>query len=185
MRLALQAQLQGLNPYLPTHLRFNEIKLPADQNKEALKISAQKIVKSLKNLHRRFLKKQIAETPSVLRKKLLSDKDVAPYLKELLDGGFEFAINRPENGRFWIEKVGFHNQHETGSSGGHKSSLGRNAVEASYLNKTTEIYSNFDNDLKPKYGYLLRSSNPRDSISSASWYGKDVYFFKKKNLIKK
>ena len=93
----------------------------------------------------------------------------------------EMIMLRPSNGRWWIEKVGFKNQHVTGSSRGFMGHKGRNAVEASLSSKTYKNFAKFDNDLKPKYGMLAPKTDSGISIDMPH-YGDDIYIFKKSKV---
>ena len=83
-----------------------------------------------------------------------------------------------------MPKVGFHNQHVTGSSRGYRGNHGRNAVEASHLGVELQDYEKQDNDLKPKYGWLipkLDSGIQRLQVH----YGTDIFVLDKQKLRKR
>jgi hypothetical protein len=110
-----------------------------------------------------------------------SDASIQKAAQMLNADDFEFAMLRPESGRFWIEKAGFHNQHVTGSSRGYMGNQGRNATEASYLGMSYDNYAKMDNDLKPKYGFLLPKIDSALSLY-VPHYGTDIFIFKKEAL---
>ena len=91
------------------------------------------------------------------------------------------AINRPSRARWWIPKVGFYNQHETGSSRGMLNQHVRNKVEGSMagFEGPFSSYRELNGDIKPKYGYL-RAHQEQDEIGSVDlegYYGEDTYIF--------
>jgi hypothetical protein len=106
------------------------------------------------------------------------------HYKELLDafdqGKVEFAMNRPEGARWWVPKVGFENQRNTGSSGGTMNPNYRDEVEAKLTGTKASLYKTFDNELKPEYGYLRPTPDfGLKQSEAAAQYGSDIYIFKK------
>jgi hypothetical protein len=95
--------------------------------------------------------------------------------------GIEVGIHRPRNARWWVTRTGLHNQHVTGGSEGYMGIEGRNAIEATSLNKNYDEYSIFDNDLKPKYGLVRPSTDSKIEHHAPDFYGEDIYIldFKK------
>lgn len=90
----------------------------------------------------------------------------------------EVVIQRPENTRWWVTKIGLHNQHVTGSSKGYFGKAGRNAAEASYANMSMEAFSKLDDTVKPVYGHIQPAPGYQEQIAkttSASQYGSDGY----------
>lgn len=96
----------------------------------------------------------------------------------------QIVMRRPENGRFWIPKVGFQNQFVSGSSKGFLGKQGRYNAEASMLGMTQEQYHPLDDELKPKYGTMaIKQGNEIVSnLSKSSQYGPDIYYFKKEMI---
>jgi len=99
--------------------------------------------------------------------------------QDLRNGKFELAMRRPERGRWWIERVGFHNQFITESSEGYLNPEFRRIVEAGLLGLAQEIYDKYSPDLAPKYGILIP---PMATNDSATHYGEDTYIFKKSRV---
>lgn len=181
LKVAYQELLQTLNPYLPSRLRFREVQLDPETKKETLRERARRIVKSLTMMHERFFKLTDFKKTDQFKAALLADESAQNTVQNLIDQKYHFAMRRPETARFWTPKVGFHNQHVTQSSRGYFGNKGRNATEASYLNLTTEKYKKFNNELKPKYGFLSdgpTTKEPRLNSKDTNWYGDDIYFFK-------
>lgn len=118
---------------------------------------------------------------SSLKKQLNSLSDDADAVKMIRDEDIEVVMFRPSNGRWWIEKIGFKNQHVTGSSKGYTGKLGRNAVEASLSGKTLKKFSAFDDDLKPKYAMMTGGFNKKLGFDPPH-YGDDIYVFSKKRI---
>lgn len=96
----------------------------------------------------------------------------------------EVVMFRPNSGRWWIEKIGFKNQHVTGSSRGAYTPVGRNAVEASLSGRTYKNFTKLDNDLKPKYAMMTAGFNKPIGFEPPH-YGDDVYIFSKNKIKKK
>jgi hypothetical protein len=89
-------------------------------------------------------------------------------------------MRRPQNGRWWIEKVGFQNQHVTGSSKGTLNPDLRNQAEAFYLGKTNlKKQAEEDPEIKPNYGYLEFASPHAPLRNAVTDYGQDIFVFKR------
>lgn len=110
-----------------------------------------------------------------------SDNSIKTMLAMLDNEEVEFAMARPENARWWTERVGFQNQHVTGSSRGYSGKIGRNAAEAGMSNHTYEQFSQLSDELKPRYGYLHRTVKEDQELDSLH-YGSDYFFFDKNKL---
>lgn len=103
-------------------------------------------------------------------------------LRELREGRLVPAMYRPVQGRWWISKVGFHNQHVTGSSGGFLGSAGRNRVEATRIGMDGALYSPLDSEIKPVYGALQRKPVAGMHFRKELHYGEDFYVFKESRI---
>lgn len=109
-----------------------------------------------------------------------TDPHIIKALEMIDKNQMEPVIRRPENGRFWIPKVGFQNQFITGSSQGFMGADGRNRAEANLTKTDLAVYQHLDNELKPKYGTL--KSRPESGfasrLNSTDYYGPDIYTLK-------
>lgn len=184
LRKAFAEKLQELNQFLPTEAKFPNAAIPADLNRTELRKQAVEVVQNLETIFDGLLKKDIGvssfeELVAGLKQ---SDATIVSALKQLDENTMQLAIQRPINGRFWVEKTGFQNQFVTNSSKGAMTHIGRNAVEASYLDLLRREYENTDNDLKPKYGYLNLKTADASSQYAHTAYGEDRYILKKDKL---
>ncbi len=175
--------LYSFNKELPSELRLPIKRLPYDQRHDQLLTQAYSL---LKNQELRFN----AQFSNTGFKSLVQYKNAINQFKEtknlykLIDEEkVEFAMNRPENARWWVHRVGFQNQRTSGTSGGTMDPDFRDHIEAALTGNNYSTYSKFDNELKPQYGYLkpVGSSTLKQS-ESASSYGDDTYIFKKSRV---
>lgn len=180
MKLAFRRELESMNSMLPKSLKFEFPALPMDLQKKKNNEIAVEIVREQEDSVRRLYStsgyKNVVELVETVREK--GNPQVKRAMDQLLSEDFEFAIWRPVNSRWWLPKVGFHNQFVTGSSKGYKGARGRNVVESSRLGVELQDYENQDNDLKPKYGMLL----PKITSGVArnrSFYGDDLFIIDK------
>jgi len=181
LRIAYQKSLMELNKYLPKQMHYKAVILPADTNKEKTKSDGRLMIRYLEARHDELLKKQGYETFGSYQKKLYANSDgsIRKATKIIQkEDELEFAMIRPQGGRFWIEKVGFHNQHVTQSSKGIFNIEGRNSAESTLVGAELEQYRSLDNDLKPKYGLILPAIDSKLPAIRPQ-YGNDKYFFKK------
>ena len=95
------------------------------------------------------------------------------------DERFEIALNRPENGRWWVPRTGFQNQFVTGTTRSFTDNDRRNYIESSLLGRGRAEYDAEDADLKPKYAFLrpLPTSDGLKPSDTADKFGSDVYVF--------
>lgn len=182
LRLAYLEKLQSLNQFLPKKLKFIKYKIPADLKKNQINVEARELVSNLEKMHDAFMQNEGFKSHEELVQKIkLSDEEVQKAHKFLESDELDFAMLRPVNGRFWIEKIGFHNQYVTKSSKGYMGDVGRQAAEGSYINEKYDSYSKRDDDFKPKYGFL--KPKPESKLQGTfPHYGEDLYFFEKSNL---
>ncbi|MBC7466070.1 MAG: DUF3626 domain-containing protein [Bdellovibrio sp.] len=182
LRSAYLEKLQRLNQFLPSRAQFPNVTLAPDLNKLALKNQAVEVVKVLESTFDELLKADTGlDSWSEIAKALREvDQPTTQALNAIQNDQFQFSMLRPEKGRFWIDKTGFHNQFVTGSSRGALSNLGRNGTEASYLGLERYEYEKSDSDLKPKYGYLTPLSSKVGT--DRPHYGEDRYVFKKEKV---
>lgn len=180
---AFAKELIALNNLLPKALRNSSLSLPTASEHAALIKDATAVVHQTQELTDQLFSTSGYSDLATLKKTIeeKGNDDLKNMLTKFENEDFEFAIARPENARWWIPRVGFHNQHVTGTSRGYTGSKGRNAVEATRLGVTTAEYENQDNNLKPKYGYLRARID--DQLPSAHvHYGTDLFLLKKENL---
>lgn len=183
LRLAFREEVLRLNRQLPVHLRFKVKDLPADKmNAELIQVGKEVVEAQTANIDR-LMPLDGYESVKDLAEKIRSSgsQQVRENLERLEKEDFEFAIARPENARWWIPKVGFHNQHVTGSSGGYMGSLGRNAVEASMLGVELQDFQHQSNALKPKYGWLVPRLNS-GGLARSVHYGTDMFILDKTKM---
>jgi hypothetical protein len=104
-----------------------------------------------------------------------------PFIKQALQmldqQQVEVVIRRPEQGRFWVPRVGFQNQYITNSSRGSFNHEKRMEAESMLTGTNHDEYVKLDNELKPKYGTLMArfDSKVKNSLSASSQYGEDFY----------
>ncbi|RYZ62874.1 MAG: hypothetical protein EOP09_18385, partial [Proteobacteria bacterium] len=182
LKLGFQTLLGQLNDYLPSQMRFPRLNLPKDASSQSNEADAKTIVDALIYENDRLIQSQGLKDYADLERLVAGSgsKTVRDTYEILKSENVEFKMNRPSRGRFWIEHTGFQNQHVTGSSGGFKGKMGRNAAEATYLNTEYEAYAKAHDDLKPKYGML--EFKDLSKFSDASAYGDDAYTFKKESV---
>lgn len=180
---AFAKELIALNNLLPKALQNSSLMLPTASEHAQLAKEGAEIVSALETMTDQLFSTSGFQDLGLLKKTIIEGgkEDVKKNWGMLENEDFEFAINRPENARWWIPRVGFHNQHVTGSSGGYKGQHGRNAVEATRLGISTAEYEAQDNNLKPKYGYLRRSAGAGNN-GGVTQYGSDIYLLKKNHL---
>jgi len=187
LRKAFRDEFESIMELLPPNVRVKLNAIPADRNKAALVQEAKDIItqqeERVRELYPTSNYKNVTELVDTIRAK--GAPEVKENLELLLNEDFEFAMRRPEGGRFWIPKVGFHNQHVTGRSKGNYSPEGRDRGEAGLLGVAKENYESRDNDLKPKYGFLMPPINKNIDRSNANQYGEDIYILNKDALRKR
>lgn len=183
LRLAYRKEFLKLNRLLPSQMRFELKDLPADTKKIGFYTQGKEAVTELED----SVQKMFATTSGFTSKEALVEKlrntdSVKPMLEFIEnDKNTSFAMNRPENARWWVPKVGFQNQRVTGSSKGMMSPNYRDYVEASRSGSIIDGYKKLDPDIKPKYGFLIPKLNSGLARNN-NGYGPDTYIFKKKNL---
>jgi len=150
--------------------------LPEDTVKEAQYELAREHIRRLEGIVGKSIPTTGYETIEKFRE---AAKNLLGF-KLLQQDKFELAMRRPERGRWWIERVGFHNQNVTHSSNGLLNPARRAEVESARMKLTTEEFASFDFDLRPKYGVLLPSrENLNLDTDHSDQYGEDIYLFKK------
>jgi hypothetical protein len=186
LKAAFRSELEKLNRLLPSQMRFQLAPLPKDDNKQELVKQGEQIVteleSSVRSLYPTTGYKNVVELVETIRDK--GNAQVKENLEHLMNEDFEFAIARPENARWWVPKVGFHNQYVTGSSKGFMGHKGRNATEATKIGVTLDDYENQDNDLKPKYGWLIPKIDS-GFLRQSVHYGTDIFILDKAKLRKR
>lgn len=180
-RQAFREELVKLYRQLPETLRTPLLELPVDGQKAINHKIALEVVKELE--HSVLAKYQTSgfQSPEALREVIETkgNPDVKRAAQQLDAEDFEFAILRPENARWWVPKVGFHNQHVTGTSRGYLNNMARDVVEASHLDVTYDDFQTQDKDLKPKYGLLIPKFDSGLRRRSAPGYGSDMFILNK------
>lgn len=154
--------------------------LPADSKREQLYDLARAQVKRLEKL----MVDRLHTTGYSSMDELRSAAQNAQGTKVIREGKYEFAMLRPRSGRWWIERVGFHNQYVTGSSNGLLDPKRRLTVEMNRMQLDEDDYSKFDLNLRPKYGILLPALEfiQKHDNWSYRFYGEDFYIFKKSKV---
>jgi hypothetical protein len=176
IRYYFRSKLEELNNLLPKQLKIHLVELPK-RDELLAKVRADGIdyVDDLEKGFEELLPTSGYNTYKEFQQAIDSHVDSIGKVAQLIrDEDIELAMHRPENARWWVPKVGFHNQHVTGSSKGYMGQKGRNAVEAGLSRRTYDDYAEIDNDLKPKYG-LLRPKTGSDLKAKIPGYGNDVY----------
>jgi hypothetical protein len=179
---------ERINSFLPRVSRIN-------LNKIANNDDVEKIIKEAEGVY----DQQVSRMSDLFRTTGFdSYEDYLRFLKEnkekigneivdtILDEDIEFVMRRPERGRWWIQRTGFHNQHVTGSSRGYMGNGERNRGESALIGVKQSEYENVNNDLKPKYGSIQVSDRAKAQRSDNSkQYGSDKYTFKKEKIKKR
>jgi uncharacterized protein YaaR (DUF327 family) len=182
MHQSFRSLLESVHRLLPASSRFKLEPMPDEGRPLRTQLQSQKLMKHMiTNFEKLFSTtgfKDLQEYKAAVKK--TRDKTLIENFKLLEEGNFEISIRRPERGRFWIPKVGFHNQFVTGSSKGYYTPSGRNHVEASWTGFDYEQYSRMNGETKPKYGSIR--PRPDDSLStpgnSEQDYGQDIFILK-------
>lgn len=162
LKLLYQFTLNKLNRELPAGVRIPLQRLPVDLRRPRINREAREfMVEFEKAFESRFPTTGFA-TFEEYEKAIRGSDD--PHIKkavEMIDKGqIEVVIRRPESARFWVPKVGFHNQYVTGSSNGSFLPSQRQRAEA-------RLYDLFDSD-----------SNP-DQLGLSAYRSQDVEFMPK------
>lgn len=180
-----RAKFEEFNSYLPANKRFVLKAIPDNKLfNDALISQAKEVVANLKNRFEEIFPttsgyKSYNEFLDIINKN--KDEIGSELVDAILDDNKTvFCMRRPVNARWWVPKVGFHNQHITKSSKGYMNPKARNNVESVLSHTPIEEYIKFNNDLKPKYGYLAKDI--MNAKENANWYGTDIYTFKKENF---
>ncbi len=187
--------LNRFNDLLPLNLRmsFNPIPNPAisrqqyiDQAIGIIARQKERVTRSLNLLHPSLTSwdefKALNETWVQSQQ---SPSTIPQLYNTMLDSkNIQLSMRRPENGRFWIPKVGFQNLRVTHSSKGTgDSDLTNytddvNEFESRALGMKKNDYVNLHDDVKPNYGFMQFSDETQFRISMGlSAYGEDVYIF--------
>ncbi len=176
-----QVLLTELNRELPPSLRIKGIRPPKSDRIPTLLAQARRLVANQEKRFRPFFSDSGFKDSAALHKALHEySPEAAQLADDLANENVEMAMNRPENARWWVPKVGFQNQRITGSSKGMMNPGKRNRVEAKLTGQDLTEYTATDDQFKPVYGYL--KPKPSETIKQstrASQYGPDTYVFKK------
>lgn len=186
LQTEFRAMLVRLNDFLPTKLQLRVPRLRGDARPELTARQAADVMGSIRRqFERLFPTTGHADLKAYREAVRAQDNPELQQAFDLLDRGeFELSIRRPENGRFWIPKVGFHNQFVTGGSKGYYTPSGRNHAEASWTGIPLETYEALNAEAKPKYGSIrpLPSDSGSRPGNSESFYGPDVFILKTQKL---
>jgi hypothetical protein len=180
LKLEYQKLLGKLNRELPHGARIPIQRLPVDLRRDRINQEAREFMAEFeKSFERRFPTtgyKTYEEYVAALRRS--EDPAVQKALGMLDKGQIEVVIRRPEEGRFWIPKVGIQNQYVTGSSRGAFTPEVRMRVEQRlYDIEGVDAYGSQDLELLPKYGTFR--PKPESGVSfdggASIQYGPDYY----------
>jgi hypothetical protein len=178
----LRRMIGELNRLLPVEVRVKLPPLP-DQNRPLrTQLQARAVMNSVQEQFARLFSttgfKDLNEYKKAVEER--GDAELKATFDLLEKGEFELSMRRPENSRFWLPKVGFHNQFVTGSSRGYFTPSGRNHCEAGWTGVRYEVYEKLNPETKPKYGSIR--PRPEDANSkpanSESGYGSDIFILK-------
>jgi len=176
--------LYAFDKELPPHIRIPFRHLPLDTRPPKLLEAARELLAAQEKRFAASFATSGFPDDAHLRAAINS---AGGHYKKLLDafdqGEVEFAMNRPEGARWWVPKVGFENQRNTGTSKGMMNPDYRDEVEAKLIGTRASVYKTFDNELKPEYGYLRPApSFGVKQSEAAARYGDDIYIFKKERV---
>ncbi|MCM2322403.1 MAG: hypothetical protein NDJ90_03985 [Oligoflexia bacterium] len=176
-----QHLLWELNKELPQGLKIRSVRIPYDTRKPQLLAQARQIVANQEKRFEPYFPNSGFEDRDHLKTAIRSFSDDARRLYDRLEAEqVELAMNRPEEARWWVPRVGFQNQRITGTSKGSMDPEYRDEVEAAMSGAVGAKYAALDAELKPNYGYL--KPPPGEGLkqsTAADRYGKDIYIFKK------
>jgi hypothetical protein len=164
---------------LPEDFRPRVARVAYDPRTQRLNGEAEEFVKKMTDNYPEYLKKYTDVPYEDYVKSLRRKRD--PFIKralQLLDQSqVEVVIRRPESGRFWVPRVGFHNQYITNSSRGSFDHQKRMEAEALLTATNHDEYVKLDNELKPKYGTLMATFNSKtkNNLYASHQYGEDFY----------
>jgi hypothetical protein len=177
MRSIIRRYLNVLQEPLPNSLRIGKKKLKNPHRNEKLILDGIAITKGINPKFDDLIKTTGFDTYDDFLKAVAKQKEELGDIVDLmLKEEVSISMNRPENARWWVPKVGFQNQFVTGSSKGALDPNSRNAYEASRTWIDPKVYKELDNDLKPKYGYVAPKLDSPIQNGNAN-YGGDRYIF--------
>jgi hypothetical protein len=179
-----QHVLWELNRELPENLKIKTVHIPYDTRKPALIVQAKAMLVNQEKRFDAFFSDTGFSNLDAAKTAISNYDDTAKSLLQAMDtDDVEVAMNRPENARWWVPRVGFENQRTTGSSKGSMNPSFRNQVEAKLTGTDLSTYTATDDQFKPNYGYL--KPKPQANLHqdmTATRYGSDVYIFKKDHV---
>lgn len=187
MKVAYQKLILELNRALPKELRVPMSRFKEDERMTALKTEAATFIKGTETKFENLMVlspyKSYGEFERQLRAS--TDPEVQRAIQLVDKDQLQVVIRRPMSSRFWVPKVGFHNQFVTGSSKGFLDKDRRNQAERNlYTLDHSSDYDARDPEFKPKYGTLSvkSESGVKPDLNSSAHYGEDIYGFKTKNI---
>jgi hypothetical protein len=187
LKQGYQQALRALNRELPPELTIQGTRLAPDPRRPRLREQARKLVAGLEERFAELYPTTGYSTPKEFQRALEAAGPRASGISEALASEqVEIAMYAPTEVRAWAPRVGFQNQHVTGSSRGWLVPEARNHVEAGYLGKSFEEVAGMDGELKPKYATVFPKSETGYAPGRPVWkdgttplsYGDDVYVFK-------
>lgn len=187
MQLALRKALERVNELLPHEARFKIPRLPISHRERRTQQQTEVLMKQILDQFKKLFKttgyKDLLEYKTAIIGK--GNVDLLESFELLEKGDFDLSIRRPERGRFWLPKVGFHNQFVTGSSEGYFKPIGRNHAESSWTGSAVKEYALLNPEVKPKYGSVRPKPNSKNMTpaNSEESYGPDIFILKK-NAVK-
>lgn len=183
LKLRLYVEMIRMVRILPPDFRPRMKKMAFDQRRLRLDKEAAEFMREQEVRFDKLFSTTGYENYAAYEQALRASED--PYVKkaiELIDQDkIQVVMKRPENGRFWIPKTGFHNQYVSGTSRGYNGKEGRYNAESTMTARTKEEYWPLDDEVKPKYGTLRvePDNGVQSSADGAYFYGEDLYVFKK------
>lgn len=194
LKLLYQFEIAKLNRELPRDARIPLQRLPLDARRAKFASGIQDLMTKLRtSFESRFATTGYPTYADYVKAVRASEDPLIKHAVEMIDTDqVQMVIRRPENARFWVPKVGFHNQYVTGTSKGTNDPQARREAETRLYARHDGVndvetaiseYSRLDPELAPKYGTLMpsRESNLRWETSSGH-YGQDVYVLKKDRI---
>jgi hypothetical protein len=173
---SLRKMTEEINAFFPAEFRLKLTKLKLEKHHKAILQQAKELVEKQSEIFNQYIHTSGYSSYEDIRKINTKNKEELGDIVDLVrKEELVVAINRPESARWWIPKVGLHNQHSTGTSLGYKGVKGRNSVEASLTEMSYQKYSQLDKDLRPKYGYLRPKIESDYTSIDVKSYGDDSY----------
>lgn len=181
LKKQFQSLLYQINKELPEDLRIPGVRIPYDSLRTVLLDQARAMIKRQESEFEALFPSSGFSDIKSFEDAVRAQGGIVHELFEMIrEERIEAVIRSPVAARWWVPRVGLHNQRITGSSQGTLSPEMRDEAEAFLSFTERKAYSDLDHDLKPKFGYLRpkRGGMLREDAQATSQYGEDFYIMK-------